>query len=130
MNSGWQLWILRFFLSKLFTSIWIFSTGVLSFAQNARPDGTLGTQVQVNGNQELISGGVQRGGNLFHSFSQFNVGNGGAATFLDPGGVANILSRVTGNSRSEILGQLRTVTLSGGVSPANLFLINPNGISM
>jgi filamentous hemagglutinin family protein len=128
MNSGWQLWILRFFLSKLFTSIWIFSTGVLSFAQNARPDGTLGTQVQVNGNQELISGGVQRGGNLFQSFSQFNVGNGGAATFLDPGGVANILSRVTGNSRSEILGQLRTVTLSGGVSPANLFLINPNGI--
>ncbi len=44
--------------------------------------------------------------------------------FLNPSNIQNILVRVTGSNRSEILGKLET---SSG-SSANLFLINPNGI--
>jgi filamentous hemagglutinin family protein len=71
---------------------------------------------------DLIEGGAIRGANLFHSFREFNVDSGGSAYFITPPGIENILSRVTGGSRSEILGTL------GVVESANLFLINPNGI--
>lgn len=69
-----------------------------------------------------IVGGATRGGNLFHSFQQFNVGEGRAAYFANPDGIRNILSRVTGSDPSNILGTL------GVLGDANLFLINPNGI--
>lgn len=69
-----------------------------------------------------IEGGLQQGRNLFHSFSRFDVGQGATVQFINPG-VANIFSRVTGSTRSEILG---TLGVSGG--RANLFFINPNGI--
>ncbi|PSB16632.1 filamentous hemagglutinin N-terminal domain-containing protein [Phormidesmis priestleyi ULC007] len=71
---------------------------------------------------DRIDGGAIRGSNLFHSFQQFNIGEGRGAYFANPAGVENILSRVTGNSRSEILGRL------GVLGNANLFLLNPNGI--
>ncbi len=71
---------------------------------------------------EVIAGGAQRGQNLFHSFSQFNVSAGRGAYFANPVGVQNILSRVTGGNPSNILGTL------GVLGSANLFLINPNGI--
>ncbi|ODH02056.1 filamentous hemagglutinin [Nostoc sp. KVJ20] len=92
------------------------------------PDNTLGSEssrVVIDENslsQELITGGAQRGVNLFHSFREFNVGEGRAVYFSNPGGIENILGRVTGNSRSEILGKL------GVLGNGNLFLINPNGI--
>lgn len=70
----------------------------------------------------LIDGGLLRGGNLFHSFSRFNVGSGSTVLFSDPG-VTNILTRVTGISKSNINGILG---VTGG--NANLFLLNPNGI--
>jgi filamentous hemagglutinin family protein len=69
-----------------------------------------------------IEGGAQRGRNLFHSFQQFNVDEGGSVYFLNPNGVSNIFSRVTGANRSDILGTL------GVRGSANLFLMNPNGI--
>ncbi len=94
------------------------------------PDTTLGaessfiTPSDVNGiPAELIQGGAARGINLFHSFETFNVGDGQQVYFDNAQGFVNILSRVTGDGISNILGTL-------GVSeiPANLFLINPNGI--
>ncbi|RUS94005.1 hypothetical protein DSM106972_094760 [Dulcicalothrix desertica PCC 7102] len=69
-----------------------------------------------------IDGGAQRGINLFHSFSQFNIGDGQRVYFGNPVGVQNILTRVTGAGASNILGTL------GVDGAANLFLINPNGI--
>jgi len=93
------------------------------------PDNTLGAESSVvtpdviNGIQgDRIDGGATRGANLFHSFSQFNIGAGRGAYFTNPAGILNILTRVTGANRSEILGRL------GVNGPANLFLINPNGI--
>ena len=53
---------------------------------------------------------------------EFNVGEGSNVYFANPDGIANILTRVTGNNISEIFG---TVGVNGA---ANLFLLNPNGI--
>ena len=66
--------------------------------------------------------GKRAGQNLFHSFSAFNVGTGESATFTGPGGIQNILSRVTGGSYSSIDGTLRS-TIQG----ANLYFLNPWG---
>ena len=70
----------------------------------------------------LITGGLTKGTTLFHSFKEFNVAPGQGAYFIGPDGVANILSRVTGNNFSNIQGKL------GVVGSANLFFLNPNGI--
>ena len=93
------------------------------------PDNTLGSEnssiapFQINGiNFNLINGGAQRGVNLFHSFSDFNVGDGQRVYFANPSNVQNILTRVTGGNASNILGTL------GVTGAANLFLINPSGI--
>jgi filamentous hemagglutinin family protein len=102
------------------------------------PDNTLGTEssnvvTNFNGSPtEVITGGANRGINLFHSFQQFNVSEGRSAYFLSPGAdIQNILARVTGRNRSEILGRLGTFQVVNGNfagSKANLFLMNPNGI--
>jgi filamentous hemagglutinin family protein len=96
------------------------------------PDNTLGaersvfttnTLIQGKGiNADSITGGAQRGRNLFHSFSDFNVIAGQKVYFANPSDVTNILTRVTGGNQSSILG---TLGVDGG---ANLFLINPAGI--
>ena len=94
------------------------------------PDETLGDEssqvrnnVEVKGiPSEVIEGGAQRGANLFHSFSEFNVSEGRGAYFANPAGIEHILGRVTGANPSEILGTL------GVLGNADLFLINPNGI--
>jgi filamentous hemagglutinin family protein len=90
-------------------------------------DNTLGTNVGsdtlirgILSNQ--IDGGAIRGTNLFHSFREFNVGDGRGVYFSSPAGIQNILNRVTGANRSEINGTL------GVLGTANFFLINPNGI--
>jgi filamentous hemagglutinin family protein len=96
----------------------------------AIPDTTLGEEnslvtpnTEVKGlPAELISGGATRGENLFHSFREFNVGEGQQIYFNNPTGIANILTRVTGGNASNILGTL------GVDGAANLFLLNPNGI--
>ncbi|NEQ42046.1 MAG: filamentous hemagglutinin N-terminal domain-containing protein [Leptolyngbya sp. SIOISBB] len=94
------------------------------------PDSTLGSEasivipdVTVGGElADQIEGGAIRGSNLFHSFEDFNVNTGQQVYFANPIGIENILSRVTGNSVSDIDGLLG---VDGG---ANLFLLNPNGI--
>ncbi|MGI2908764.1 filamentous hemagglutinin N-terminal domain-containing protein [Tolypothrix sp. VBCCA 56010] len=111
----------------LFTSAFIL-TCAPAHAQ-ITPDNTLGEasrltpNVLINGVPgDKIDGGAQRGSNLFHSFSQFNVGDGQRVYFGNPVGVENILTRVTGGNASNIFGTL------GVDGTANLFLINPNGI--
>jgi filamentous hemagglutinin family protein len=89
------------------------------------PDQSLGremSKITPGLTTDRIEGGALRGQNLFHSFQEFNVNNNRSVYFVDPGGIQNIISRVTGNNRSEILGTL------GVLGNSNLFLLNPNGI--
>jgi filamentous hemagglutinin family protein len=107
-------------------------SGGVSDRVNAQivPDNTLGAEgsvvtpnVFIQGIQgDRIDGGATRGANLFHSFQEFNVGEGRGAYFANPTAIENILTRVTGNKASNILGRL------GVLGGANLFLLNPNGI--
>ncbi|NEO39071.1 MAG: filamentous hemagglutinin N-terminal domain-containing protein [Moorea sp. SIOASIH] len=117
--------------SSLTLSLLIPSTSNQAHAQsNIVPDDTLGANgtvvipdASVKGlPAALIEGGVQRGVNLFHSFDQFNVGQGLRVYLANPAGIENILSRVTGMNPSDIQGTL------GVDGAANLFLLNPNGI--
>jgi filamentous hemagglutinin family protein len=99
-------------------------------AQTVVPDTTLGAESSTVTPDEVIrgvlsdriEGGATRGSNLFHSFERFNIDAGRGVYFANPAGIENILSRVTGNSRSDIFGRL------GVLGNANLFLLNPNGI--
>ncbi|MEA5449692.1 S-layer family protein [Leptolyngbya sp. CCNP1308] len=106
-----------------------------AWAQSAIvPDSTLGAEssqvIQINGLPvEAILGGAIRDQNLFHSFEEFNIDTGQGAYFIAPSeAIANIFARVTGDSPSNIFGVLGTASANGGVTEANLFFINPNGI--
>jgi len=95
-----------------------------------KPDSTLGNenttispiQVIKGVSSDVISGGTVRGKNLFHSFENFSINSGQGAYFINPTGIANILTRITGKNPSNILGVL------GVLGNANLFFLNPNGI--
>jgi large exoprotein involved in heme utilization and adhesion len=90
-----------------------------------RTDGTLGARTDFRGpdfqiNEDL---GKRIGDNLFHSFEQFNIrtladGTIESATFRGAGDLANVISRVTGASPSEINGLLhrRSATPTSGSS--------------
>ncbi|WP_069471125.1 two-partner secretion domain-containing protein [Candidatus Marithrix sp. Canyon 246] len=67
--------------------------------------------------------GQQYGGNLFHSFDQFNIKLNERATFSGPNSVTNIISRVTGGKTSTIDGVLEST-----IPDADFYLINPAGI--
>ncbi len=127
-------------MQKAFQAGWVGAViGIAALTTDAtvaqvRPDATLGAESSrvradrvtgrdgVTRDSDVIEGGAQRGGNLFHSFEQFDVPEGRGAYFANPADVRNIFSRVTGNDRSEINGTL------GVFGDANLFFMNPNGI--
>jgi filamentous hemagglutinin family protein len=121
---------MKFHLLRL--NVWggaIALTSFLSSAANPSiaqviPDASLSnaSMTQTLGNTTFITGGVQRGHSLFHSFTQFSIPTQQAVQFQHPSEIHSIFSRVTGNSISEINGLLQT---QGNTS---LFLMNPNGI--
>lgn len=88
------------------------------------PDATLtNPSIVTTGAINRITGGTTSGNTLFHSFDRFSVKLGDVAWFDNATTIQNIITRVTGTSGSQIDGQIRA---NGN---ANLFLINPNGIS-
>ena len=88
-------------------------------------DGTVGQKGAVSGPNYVITDkmGSQAGANLFHSFETFNINTGESGTFAGPGGIQNVIGRITGGTSSLIDGRL-SCTIPG----ANLFLINPWGM--
>jgi len=79
--------------------------------------------VRDRGNKiQEITGGTRRGNNLFHSFSEFSIPKGKEARFIPADKITNIFTRVTGKE-SKINGTLKVE------GQANLFLLNPKGIS-
>ncbi|MGI0493752.1 filamentous hemagglutinin N-terminal domain-containing protein [Alkalinema pantanalense CENA528] len=100
-----------------------------SWAQIAG-DGTLGTQVNgspiapCTGNCTITSGTL-RGENLFHSFREFSLPNRDLAGFVTTPAIRNVIVRVTGLGDSFISNINGTIATS---NPANVFLLNPNGI--
>jgi filamentous hemagglutinin family protein len=89
------------------------------------------TATQVNGNAIAPTGtGTVNGGNLYHSFSEFNVPQSGVTfntgnSAVNGADVHNIINRVTGGNPSAILG---TIESRQAFPNANLYLMNPNGI--
>jgi len=115
----------------------LLSVGYAQVSTNITPS-ALGTTVNGSGSLPCvggtcnITGGTQRGSNLFHSFGFFNVGAGNTANFCNAAGcgaavplvgIQNILGRITGGQVSNIFGAIQTTNFGG----ANLFLMNPAG---
>ncbi len=103
----------------LFFSLVIPATGQIIPDQSLRQESS--TVTVIDEFNERIEGGAIRGKNLFHSFQEFNIAEEISTYFVNPNGINNIFSRVTGNNVSHILGKL------GVLGNANLFLMNPNG---
>ncbi len=85
----------------------------------------MGAEVSMLTSQDRtdrVSGGAMRGSRLFHSFQALNVGEGRSLYFMQPAGISQIFSRITGDQPSNILGML------GVLGNADLFLLNPNGL--
>ncbi|WP_335213810.1 S-layer family protein [Nostoc sp.] len=90
-------------------------------------DGTTNTIVNQSGNNFTILNGIEKGNNLFHSFSNFSVPTGAWARFdlINTPNITTIFSRVTGGNVSNIDGLIQTLNTN---NPVSLFLMNPAGI--
>ena len=99
--------------------------GTLGAIAQITPDKTLPVNSTVTTLDQVhkIDGGTTRGVNLYHSFQDFSVLTNNTAYFNNAGDIQNIVTRVTGSSISNIDGTLKA---NGN---ANLFLLNPNGIT-
>jgi filamentous hemagglutinin family protein len=103
----------------------LLSINSLSASAKVTLDGTLGRGGALPGPDYLIGAdlGRQHGGNLFHSFQDFNLNRSESATFSGPNSVSNIISRVTGGNPSQIDGLIRST-----IPNADMYFLNPYGI--
>jgi large exoprotein involved in heme utilization and adhesion len=124
MGLSWSNWCWQFKVAIFAAICAVYAASGDSAKAQITPDSTLGAEssiltpnVSIDGlPTDQIDGGARRGASLFHSFQQFNLGNGQRVFFANPAGIENIFSRVTGTNPSAILG---TLGVNGG---ANLFL--------
>lgn len=107
------------------TILFLFLIIALSTRAQISTDGTVGPSLNLDGpNYQITSDwGQPQGGNLFHSFQEFNLKNFESATFSGEINIQNIISRVTGGNPSNINGTLRST-----LPNADMYFINPAGI--
>lgn len=111
-----------------------------STAADVVTDGSLGDAANIGRLQNLHAGtdhatiapnlGATSGGNLFHSFYQFNLATGQSATFQADASIRNIIARVSGWNGSAFTAQpsaIRGAIRTSGTA-ADLYLLNPAGI--
>jgi len=112
------------FFRRLFVGIVLLLISGVVYAEVVT-DGTLGPATNLSGPNFAVDAqlGQQKGNNLFHSFETFNINTGESATFTGSDSVANILTRVTGDSYSYIDGLIRST-----IPNADMYFLNPNGI--
>jgi filamentous hemagglutinin family protein len=106
----------------------LFTPGTMRSANaQVTSDGTTNTIVNQSGDNFNILNGIDKGNNLFHSFSNFSVPTGGSANFdlTNTPNITTIFSRVTGGNISNIDGLIQTLNSN---NPVSLFLMNPAGI--
>ncbi|MBW4584813.1 S-layer family protein [Aetokthonos hydrillicola Thurmond2011] len=122
----------RSLVSRALVSMMALPLGILfvgnSYAHaQVTSDGTTNTIVNSIGNNFTILNGIEKGNNLFHSFTNFSVPRGGVAKFdlTNTPNITTIFSRVTGGNVSDINGIIQTLK---GNHPVSLFLMNPHGI--
>lgn len=109
-------------ISYIIFSLYVTSYSVLA---EVTTDGTVGPAQSLSGPDYQITQdlGETRGGNLFHSFQQFNLSSSESATFSGDSSIQNVIARVTGGSESFIDG-----TLSSTIPNADVYMVNPSGI--
>ncbi len=129
IQSGYHL-IFRHLFSVCLACLFVLLICTISHAAGINTDGSLGPATTLTpggpkGNDYTIPSnlGQQKGSNLFHSFGNFNVGEGESATFTGNAGTTNVIGRVTGGNSSWIDGRLGC-----DITGANLWLLNPFGI--
>src|SRR5438105_4699091 len=92
----------------LFCAVLATVGGIVSTAADAAvaTDGSVGHARSLSGPNFAVTPdlGKQVGGNLFHSFRQFDLARGETATFSGPTSVHHVLARVTGGAASNIDG--------------------------
>ncbi|AFZ56323.1 S-layer family protein [Anabaena cylindrica FACHB-243] len=108
----------------MLTAIFLWSRGAIAQVTH---DGTTNTTINTVGNDFTILNGMEKGHNLFHSFSNFSILTGGSAKFdlNNTPNITTIFSRVTGGNISHIDGLIQTINSN---NPVSLFLMNPAGI--
>lgn len=101
---------------------------VTDIAPDTQPGFETGTVVTTNGANTRITGGEAAGGNLFHSFAQFDLASGDTATWVrnaaDASSILNIVNRVRSVDPSHIDGTLRVADMPN----ASFWFINPAGV--
>ena len=105
MSGDWRAWFWKSSITIALGGVTVPCWESMVLAQII-PDETLGAESSVvtpdtikGLESDRISGGAIRGSNLFHSFREFNIGEGRGGYFENPTAIENIFSRVTGNDR-------------------------------
>ena len=116
-------------LATLLTTILPSQLTAQTILADTAPGFDTGTTLTSVGATTIISDGEKEGGNLFHSFAEFDISTGDIAGYVrssaDAGSILNIVNRVRSGTASDIDGTM-TVT---DMPNADFFLANPNGLN-
>jgi len=117
--------MISFFRQSIIITIQLGLMMAISAQAQIATDGSVGPAQNLAGPDYQIGAelGQQLGGNLFHSFQEFNLQRLESATFSGSNHIQNVISRVTGGNPSQIDGLIRST-----IPNADMYFLNPYGI--